>query len=193
MPSARPNPVSCRELAARAGPKGAGEVLKWPGEHYRLLAGLVSALQPRRIVEVGTETGASAVAMREYLPSEGKITTFDIVPWSEFPGTALRDSDFGDGWLEQRVEDPTISSGFERNRTIFEDADLIFLDAAKDGEMEARILGFLYSLPHDKQRILVLDDTRLMNMISTWHAIRLPKQDMTSFGHWTGTGIVRLT
>ena len=180
-------------FADRVGPERVRGLLHWPGEHYRLLAGLVSALQPHRIIEVGTETGASALAMREHLPPQGKITTFDVVRWSAFAETALNDSDFSDGWLEQRVEDPTISSGFERNRTLFEDADLIFLDAAKDGRMEARILGFLYSLPRDKQRIVVLDDTRLMNMISTWHAIRLPKLDMTSFGHWTGTGIVRLT
>ncbi len=27
----------------------------WPGENYRLLAGFVKVLQPRRIIEIGTE------------------------------------------------------------------------------------------------------------------------------------------
>ena len=182
-----------RELAARAKPDRAREMLLWPGEHYRLLAGLVSTLKPRRIIEVGTETGASALVMKQFLPPEGKITTFDIVPWSAFSNSVLVAGDFADARLEQRVEDPTMRSGFERNRTLFEEADMFFVDAAKDGKMEDRILAFLYSLPQDKQRILVLDDIRLMTMISTWRSISLPKLDMTSLGHWTGTGIVRLT
>ena len=49
----------------------------WPGESYRLLAGFVKVLKPRRIIEVGTEKGFGALAMQEVLPSGGKILTFD--------------------------------------------------------------------------------------------------------------------
>src|SRR5436305_14334344 len=52
----------------------------WPGEHYRLLAALVKLLQPKRVVEVGTFRGLSALALKKFLPVAGKIATFDIVP-----------------------------------------------------------------------------------------------------------------
>jgi hypothetical protein len=41
--------------------------------------------------------------------------------------------------------------------------------------------------------ILVLDDTRLLNMIDVWRLIRSPKLDLTSFGHWSGTGLVDMS
>ena len=37
---------------------------------------------------------------------------------------------------------------------------------------------------------IVLDDIRVWTMIKTWREITLPKLDITSFGHWSGTGIV---
>jgi hypothetical protein len=30
----------------------------------------------------------------------------------------------------------------------------------------------------------------MMNMIGIWRGIRHPKLDLTSFGHWSGTGLV---
>jgi predicted O-methyltransferase YrrM len=44
-----------------------------PGEHYRLLAALVKLLQPERVLEIGTFHGLSALALKKFLPSAGKI------------------------------------------------------------------------------------------------------------------------
>src|SRR5947208_1105140 len=38
-------------------------VHRWPGHHYRLLEAVVEELKPRRVVEIGTFTGLSALAM----------------------------------------------------------------------------------------------------------------------------------
>src|SRR5215470_12021486 len=38
-------------------------VQTWPGEHYRLLAGLVETLKPRTVIEIGTAEGISALAL----------------------------------------------------------------------------------------------------------------------------------
>src|SRR6266513_3023075 len=65
----------------------------WPGEHYRLLAALVKLLQPKRVVEVGTFRGLSALALKKFLPVAGKITTFDIAPWESVSDTFLRPED----------------------------------------------------------------------------------------------------
>ena len=36
----------------------------------------------------------------------------------------------------------------------------------------------------------MFDDIRLLNMIEQWRALPRPKLDLTSFGHWSGTGLV---
>jgi hypothetical protein len=38
--------------------------------------------------------------------------------------------------------------------------------------------------------LIAFDDIRVWNMLKTWRRIRRPKLDLTSFGHWTGTGLV---
>jgi len=62
----------------------------WPGEHYRLLVALVQGLNPSRIVEIGTLTGLSSLAIIPLLTEGAQLTTFDIVPWHEVPNTFLR-------------------------------------------------------------------------------------------------------
>jgi hypothetical protein len=42
----------------------------------------------------------------------------------------------------------------------------------------------------DGAPVLVFDDTRVRNMLHTWRDVRRPKLDLTSFGHWSGTGLV---
>jgi hypothetical protein len=39
--------------------------------------------------------------------------------------------------------------------------------------------------------LLVLDDIRLLPMVTLWEDLRLRKLDLTSFGHWSGTGIAQ--
>src|SRR6267154_1764063 len=48
----------------------------WPGEHYLLLAALMKQLKPRRVIEIGTDTGMSSLVMHKFLPAGGKLTTF---------------------------------------------------------------------------------------------------------------------
>lgn len=164
----------------------------FPGEHYRLLASFVSILKPSVVIEIGTHLGISALAMKKELPVGSKIHTFDICPWSNFPDTVLTQSDFDEQLIQntENLLDPLV---FEKYKTIFEEADLIFLDAAKDGKMEKIFLKYFSQCNFKKKPILVIDDIRLWNMLHIWNDISLPKLDITSFGHYTGTGIVDLT
>ena len=82
----------------------------------------------------------------------------------------------GRAWLAQR----------------FAEADLIFLDGPKDGYFEARFLANLLSMKLQPHALLVLDDIRLWNMLRIWRDLPPPKLDMTSFGHWSGTGFVEI-
>lgn len=162
----------------------------WPGEHYRLLAGIVQVLKPQNVVEIGTGSGLSALSLKKCLPVGGKVTTFDLIPWTMFPGSVLREGDFfGPDGLVQHCADLRDPRQMENYRDVVQRADLLFIDAAKDGRMESVLMENLVGIGLPRCPILVFDDTRLWNMLAFWRGLSLPKLDLTSFGHWSGTGL----
>lgn len=164
----------------------------WPGEHYRLLAGLVRELPATTVIEIGTATGLSALAFKEALPPEGRVVTFDLVPWRDYPGTVLTEADLADGRIVQHLDDLSTPQGVAKHRELLEQADLVFVDAAKDGEQEARFLEQFEAVRFQRAPVLVFDDVRQWKMLKIWREVRRPKLDVTSFGHWSGTGLVDL-
>jgi predicted O-methyltransferase YrrM len=185
--------ISLAEISARRRPTATDYPDLWPGEHYRLLAGLVLVLRPVTVVEIGTYHGLSALALMKFLPALGRVFTFDIMSWSVFPDTCLRKEDFLDGRLIQILGNVGDEVVFDAHRELLAKADLIFLDAPKDGVFERRFLGHLAKLGDAKPKILVFDDIKTWKMLAIWREITLPKLDLTSFGHWTGTGLVHWT
>lgn len=164
----------------------------WPGQHYRLLAALVSILQPKTVVEIGTYSGLSALAIRHGLSSASNLHTFDIVPWRALPETVLREEDFAGGQVRQMVADLS-SPGIAREHAgLLRNADFLFVDAAKDGVMEWKLLANFREIGLKPGAILFFDDIRVWNMLAVWKSIRDPKLDITSFGHYTGSGMVRI-
>jgi predicted O-methyltransferase YrrM len=162
----------------------------WPGEHYKLLAGFVRLLAPRLVIEIGTATGMSALAMKKYLPQAGRLVTYDLVDWREYPEHLLTEDDFEDGRLSQHLIDLSDPAGFHGQIPTLRQADLIFVDAAKDGEQEQRFLDHFERCPFEKAPLVIFDDIRLWNMLRIWRQITRPKLDLTSFGHWSGTGLI---
>jgi len=162
----------------------------WPGEHYKLLAGVVSVLRPKTIVEIGTATGTSALAMKSAMPEDGKITTFDLLTWRDHPSAVLLEDDFADGRLEQRSDDLSTPAGWRANADVLQRADLIFVDAKHDGHQEREFLRGFDEVGLLNAPLVVFDDIRVWGMLGFWREIERPKLDLTSFGHWSGTGMV---
>lgn len=162
----------------------------WPGEHYKLLAALLRELNPTVVIEVGTYTGLSALTMLTHLPPGARLHTFDVLPWKSFPDTVLTEADFADRRLTQLIGDLGDRAVFDRHADLLAAADLMFLDGPKDGQFEQLFLDHLAGLRVTKQPVLVFDDIRLWKMLRIWRGIRRPKLDLTSFGHWTGTGLI---
>jgi predicted O-methyltransferase YrrM len=182
--------VDLTAVSGRIVPPGIRYPDVWPGEHYRFLAALVQTLAPQIVVEIGTAEGLSALTLRRFLPSGGRVVTFDIIPWNEFPGSVLKADDFADGCLSQQLDDLSDPDSYKRHEPVLAAADLLFVDAPKDGNFEPAFLRLLESTRRAQRLLVVLDDVRLINMVGVWRAIQRPKLDVTSFGHWSGTGLV---
>jgi len=180
--------IDLRDVSARL-PKPPYFPDIWPGEHYKLLAGFMRALRPHLAIEIGTSTGISALSMR----SQGvRLVTYDIRPWQSYPDTVLQDVDFtGDG-LSQIVGDLGELSFFQTQRELLMQADWIFIDATHDGLLEKKLLNLLATLPFPKAPFILFDDIRVWTMLRMWRDIEYPKLDLTSFGHWSGTGLIQL-
>lgn len=161
----------------------------WPGEHYRLLAGFVLALKPKRVIEIGTSTGLSSLCLKAFLPEKSNIITFDIVPWESYPSTIFRSEDF-DNRLIQYVDNLGIPAVAKEYSSLLEDADLIFIDATHDGDLEKQIFRNFSKINFKNNVFVIMDDIRVWTMLKMWREIDFPKIDLTSFGHWSGTGIV---
>ena len=165
----------------------------WPGEHYRLLAALVSVLRPKLVVEIGTAEGNSALALAQELPPDGQVVTFDIVAWQQYPRSSLMAADLSTGKLRQILADLGDPAVCAQYTDLLRAADLVFIDAVKDGVLERRILQNFSAVCFRNKPILVFDDIRLWNMLKIWREIQLAKIDLTSFGHWCGTGLCEWT
>lgn len=162
----------------------------FPGQHYKLLAAMVKLIQPKLVIEIGTASGYSCLSLKKFLRPESKIVTFDVIPWKQYPDVILRDEDFADQRLEQKIADltkPQTSTAFQK---LFSQADFIFVDAAKDGVMEQVFLNFFETVPFEKPLFIFFDDIRLWNMLKIWRLIQRPKLDLTSFGSWSGSGLI---
>jgi predicted O-methyltransferase YrrM len=177
------------DIAARVPKTEVDYISIYPGEHYKLLAALIKIIQPKTVVELGTHLGYSSLCMKKYLPANGKLHTFDVIPWNGFPNTILKETDF-DGQLVQHLDDTTEINQFNKHRLLFETADIIFMDALKDGVQEYEFLKHFATVNFKQKCLFVFDDIRLWNMLDIWFHINKPKLDLTSFGHWSGTGIV---
>jgi predicted O-methyltransferase YrrM len=180
--------VDLSEIAARSSAQEAVFVRTWPGEHYRLLTALATALPARKAVEIGTYRGHSALALAAGLAPGGKVVTYDVVPWREVDGAILRLDDLNR--LEQRIGDLSDVRYLETELDTLRSADLIFLDGPKDGIFEPNFCRAALSELTDRPRLVVFDDIRVMTMIRLWRDLPYAKLDATSLGHWSGTGLL---
>jgi predicted O-methyltransferase YrrM len=163
----------------------------YPGEHYRLLAALVKVLEPSHIVEIGTHTGMGTKALLAGSQT-ATITTYDLIPWVKFDSHLDRDN-FDSGRVFQVLADLSNPELFKQSEDTLNKSDLLFIDGPKDGKFENSFLKNLTQLPPKKGQILIIDDIRFVNMIDVWEGISSPKLDLTSFGHWSGTGLVDIS
>lgn len=162
----------------------------WPGEHYKFLAGLVLACRPTRVIEIGTAQGLGALSMKGSLPVRSELITLDLIPWTEYDESMLLPSDFEDGGLRQVLGDLSDRRFFDSFADTLSGCDLLFVDAPKNVYFERALLDNLSSISLPSNALVIFDDIRLWNMLQIWREVTKPKLDLTSFGHWSGTGLI---
>jgi predicted O-methyltransferase YrrM len=92
----------------------------------RMLSMLSHMIQPKRILEIGTYTGYSAICMAEGMQEDGKLITLDI---NEELEVMVRGY-FEKAGLTQKI-DYRIGNAMELIPEIDETFDLVFIDADK--------------------------------------------------------------
>ncbi|MFA6189474.1 MAG: glycosyltransferase family A protein [Sulfuricurvum sp.] len=167
--------------------------------HYLLLSALAQVRGASNIVEIGTAAGTSLWA---WLRSDSVklVNTWDINPLATNKGwfsnekhmKLVEDSIYSDTRWKQHIENLTDSEVWSNKKHLFENADIIFIDGPHDGIFEDKLLGNILNLKNEKDILLVFDDILLSSMIDFWHMLALPKLDITSIGHQSGTGLALL-
>lgn len=141
-------------------------------EHYRLLSYISTKLNEEKIFDIGTNKCMSAIALSKN--HTNKVCSYDIsriLPKN--PDIQNIEFIIGDS-----TEDKSIQDSF-----------VIFLDVDHDGLYEDKFYNHLKEIKWDG--LLILDDIHLnKEMIEFWTKITEKKYDITTKGHWSGTGIV---
>lgn len=141
-------------------------------EHYRLLIYISTLFNGDVLFDVGTNACRSAMALSYNV--KNNVKSFDVLQIMPVNPSIPN--------VEFIIGDCT------KNENIYK-TPLIFLDVNHDGIYENLLYNFLKSV--NWKGVLVLDDINLNDeMRDFWRNIKEEKWDITSKGHWSGTGIV---
>jgi caffeoyl-CoA O-methyltransferase len=124
-----PEPAYLADVAAETERRFAARSRMLTGRlEGRFLATLVAMAGARRILEIGTFTGYSALAMAEGMPEDGRIITCELDPeHAEFARSNIAASPFADR-IEVRIG-PALTTVAELDGPF----DFVFIDADKAG------------------------------------------------------------
>ena len=151
-------------------------------EHYRLLSYFSTLYSNSVIIDIGTHMGNSALALS--FNKSNTVHTFDIVkkaidPYIESQSNIVFHTN--DILKDESFKDLILQSPF------------IFLDVdPHNGEMEYDFFNYLKKI--DYRGFMICDDIWYFKEMRDhfWNKIDSSiKIDMTSYGHWSGTGIIK--
>jgi hypothetical protein len=153
---------------------------------YRLYSYLTTFVNNTTILDIGTYTGRSAVAL-SHNPSN-KVISYDIrgcIPSGHKICTKPN--------LEFRVKNviDDLTPEFIQN------VKIVMIDVDHFGTNERRILDTLLECGY--QGIILFDDIdhpelhMKIPMQEFWESVTQPKLDITKYGHFSGTGLVNLS
>jgi cephalosporin hydroxylase len=150
--------------------------------YYVYLAKMVRHLKPKKVVELGTDIGRSALFMMTQLPVNSKLYTvevglhdaIDLTPFKNDPRLVIVKGNDLDSAVLAKVG---------------KDIDLLFMDTSH--EYAQSVLEIQEYLPRMSPRgIIVMDDIHLNSeMDKFWSELTIPKLDCGKDLHVSGFGI----
>lgn len=149
-----------------------------PGqEPYKLLMHLSSQYDNIDIIDIGTNTGVSAVAL-SFNPTN-RVFSFDLVNKLDLlstPSNCLF-------YIENICT--------EKYTYLIKYSKLIYIDIVHNGEEEKILTEFIVNTGF--KGLILYDDIRLNEqMRQFFKTIPYRKKDITHLGHWSGTGIIEI-
>ena len=148
-----------------------------PNEHFKLCAYISSKVSGVNIIDAGTSTGNSAIALA-YNP-KNKVTTYDIMP-----------NDYESFKKYENIQPIQKDINIESDEVIL-NAPVILLDVdPHDGIQEKVFTDRLREINYSG--FLLCDDIHLNGEMRDWwnSLIEEKKYDLTDIGHMHGTGLV---
>jgi hypothetical protein len=148
------------------------------GEHYKLLIYLTNLYSNITILDIGTNTGESAIALAQN--KTNKVISYDIQNkvlvkmTEEYPN------------IEHKIMDIANESD-----DIIKSAKIIMFDIAHDGIQEKNFTDRLNTIGY--KGFLICDDINCPfypSMNPWWNSIEIEKYDISDIGHHWGTGLV---
>lgn len=141
-------------------------------EHYRLLIFISHIFNNKILFDIGTNQCRSAIALSNN--KNNQIKSYDLI--QILPTNPIIDN--VQFILGNTTDDKDIYN-----------CPFIFLDVDHDGTYEDIFYKFLKEIKW--KGILMLDDIHLNEAMQVfWKSISEEKYDLTSKGHWSGTGLV---
>jgi len=151
------------------------------GNYYKWLALAVRIARPRKILELGTYTGTSALMMYSEMPAEASLVTVD----------KMRDRRFipPEVYQDQRIG---FVIGDDLNLSIYgaaspSDIDFLFVDTEHRYAQVSREWR-VYRDRLATEAYVVLDDLRLNDMYRFWDEVQYEKLEVTPDCHDSGFG-----
>jgi len=144
-------------------------------EHYKLLAYFSTLFEDEILLDIGTYKGCSSLALS--YNTNNKVKSFDLGDYKQISKN-LDNIDYilGD-FTDSKYLDLVMK------------APLIMLDTDHEGPFEH--LAYQYLKDINWVGYLLLDDIHLNKpMAEFWNQIDNEKYDITTLGHWSGTGLV---
>lgn len=151
-------------------------------QHYRLLARLSSQFYGKTLIDIGTHRGMSALALS--YNTFNTVLSFDI---EEKDGRPVRPN------IHYKSDDVLMGSGRELWKETLLASPLIFLDIdPHEGTREYEF--YLWLRDNDYKGSLICDDIWYFKEMRDNFWYKIPSKhtlDISSQGHWSGTGLVR--
>jgi hypothetical protein len=154
-------------------------------QEYHLYSYLSTFFSNTVILDIGTFTGRSAVALSHNLSN--KVLSYDIMNYINNPSHCIYTKSNIEFHIKDVIND--LTPEFIKN------VKIIIIDIDHFETIESKILQKLRDIKFSG--IILLDDITkhpdpiiLYHMYKLWTNIPEEKYDITKYGHWSGTGLI---